>query len=65
MKRKTLLSWAIAVIAITAPSMTSMQANAQETKPKVYKMTGVVKSVDTDKHRITVQHGDIPVSCPR
>lgn len=60
MTRKTILSWTIAVIAIAIPSTIYTQAFAQETKPKVYKMTGVVKSVDAQGHKLTVQHGDIP-----
>ena len=34
--------------------------SSAETTPKRYALDGVVKSVDTAKHSLVVQHGDIP-----
>ena len=60
MVRKTLLLCLIATMAMAA-SCARAQTNPPPSKaPKVFKLTGVVKSVDTEKGRLIVQHGDIP-----
>jgi Cu(I)/Ag(I) efflux system periplasmic protein CusF len=47
-------------IASTSPAGAWSQTNPPATQPKVYKLKGVVKSVDEKSHRITVAHDDIP-----
>jgi Cu/Ag efflux protein CusF len=62
MKHKTLLLclFAVMTLAVSSPA-TWAQTNPPPAKPpKVYKLTGVVKSVDTKNGRLIVQHGDIP-----
>jgi Cu/Ag efflux protein CusF len=38
----------------------SAQAQTKDAGAKRYKMSGVVKAVDSKGHALTVQHGDIP-----
>ncbi len=49
-----------AITAVLVPVGAQAQTNAPDSKPKVFKLTGVVKSVDDKNRKLTVQHGDIP-----
>jgi Cu/Ag efflux protein CusF len=49
-----------AAILSTSPSGAWSQTNPPATQPKVYKLKGVVKSVDEKSRRVTVAHDDIP-----
>ena len=60
MARKALLLCLIATTAM-AISCARSQTNSPPAKPpKIFKLIGVVVSVDTDKNRLIVQHGNIP-----
>src|SRR5580698_10224603 len=48
------------VIVTTSPAGAWAQTNPPATQPKVYKLKGVVKSVDEKSRRLTVAHEDIP-----
>jgi Cu/Ag efflux protein CusF len=50
---------AAAIISIS-PAAAWSQTNPPATQPKVYKLKGVVKSVDGKSRRVTVAHDDIP-----
>ena len=64
MTRRTLFFWLITSVVIAVPSVTLNaawnQAGAQDAKPKVFKLKGVVQAVDTTNRKITVKHEDIP-----
>jgi protein SCO1 len=61
MKHKALLLCLVAIVAMAISCARSQTTNLPAAKlPKVFKLTGVVKSVDTEKGRLIVQHGDIP-----
>src|ERR1700758_399753 len=50
---------AVAIVS-TSPAGAWSQTNPPGTQPKIYKLKGVVKSVDEKSRRVTVAHDDIP-----
>lgn len=61
--RRALLFAVLAMMTIIfgpSPTAARAQTNPPATQPKVYKLKGVVKSVDEKNRRLTVEHGDIP-----
>jgi len=64
MARRDLVFLILAILATaivgTLPAETWSQTNPPATQPKVYKLKGVVKSVDEKSRRVTVAHDDIP-----
>ncbi len=63
-ERRTLVFAVLAIVTTaivsTSPSVAWSQTNPPATQPKVYKLKGVVKSVDEKSRRVTVAHDDIP-----
>jgi Cu/Ag efflux protein CusF len=54
------LAMLTSAIASVSPAGAWSQTNPAAAQPKVYKLKGVVKSVDEKSRRVTVAHDDIP-----
>jgi Cu/Ag efflux protein CusF len=55
-----IILYLVAITALYVPAGAQAQTNTPDSKPKVFKLTGVVKSVDDKNRKLVVQHGDIP-----
>ena len=61
MTRRIVFFWLLMAAAVTAFGCGGgTPPPTQPQKPAVFKLSGVVKSVDTDGRRLIVAHGDIP-----